>query len=234
MKVVASLTTIPDREFLCYNCVKSLVKIEPPLEAIIVTIPLKFMRTKKKYPKESISKLKALDPRVQIRRTENDMGPGVKYLGFSPDPDTATFVCDDDHIYPGELVNRLRNKMVKVHRNRGFYPIVQNHRRKKGIFGVRGLMCPPGSIAGYSKFMTCLPKSALEIDDDTFQLFATLKQVPIFYTKKYTPVSKIFKGKPPHALSYDEGKRRRIQRELREFVHRKGKALLQIVRHLGK
>lgn len=224
MDIVATLTTIPDREAACRRCVQSLLNIKPPLQKVVVNIPLKFMRTTKPYPQAAIDALVALDPaRVEVRRPAQDMGPGVKFFGFGRGPKTFTFVCDDDRAYSSRLMQALTRRMVKEGAKRRAFPVVQNVKKHRRIMGVHGLLCPPGLIKGYRAFLRRLPKETWEIDDDTFEAFIRRKGVRVVFLPKFFNNTKLFgDAKSPHALSNNRKRRKRIQQRLKRFLLRKG------------
>lgn len=214
------MTTIPDREDSCIKCVQSLVDIEPPFDRIVVNIPVKFMRMKKPYPTWAIEKLRALDPRVEVRRNPRDFGPGTKYFGFGRGSDEFTFICDDDKGYTSELLQALIRKMAEVKAKRGRFCVIQNPRKHKRLMGVHGLLCPPGCVKGYKAYLKKLPRETWEIDDDTFQSFIRIKRIPLVFLPKFYPKIHFYeeKVKAPHSLSNDRARRKRIQRALKRFL----------------
>jgi len=221
MKIIASMTTIPDREHSCYMCVKSLVEIKPKFHRIVVNIPKTFMRMKKPYPEWAIEKLKALDERVHICRNKKDFGPGTKYFGFGGKDDEFTFICDDDKGYTSDLLQALIRKMINVKKRKGYFAVVQNVRKHKRIMGVHGLLCPPGCIKGYKSFLKKLPSEALEIDDDTFQSFIQIKGIRLVFLPKFYEKIQYFKrNNTPHALCLNRKRRKTNQKILKNFLRK--------------
>lgn len=220
MKIIASMTTIPDREDSCIKCVKSLVDIEPPFDRIVVNIPRKFMRIKKPYPTWAIEKLQGLDERVEVRRNPRDFGPGTKYFGFGQGKDEFTFICDDDKGYTSDLLQALIQKMAEVKKRRGRFGVIQNVRKHKRLMGVHGLLCPPGCVKGYKAYLKNLPRETWEIDDDTFHSFIRIKRIPLVFLETFYPKIQFYEKKEetPHALSKNRARRKRIQRLLRRFL----------------
>lgn len=220
MKLIASLTTIPDREGGCYKCVKSLVNARPRFHKIVVVIPMTFLRMTKVYPQKAIRKLLALDKRVEVKRREGDLGPGTKYLGYGKGKNEFTFICDDDKAYPSHLVKALVKKMKKAKRNRGLFPVVLNSKKLNNhVRGMNGLLCPPGSIEGYEDFLKILPKEALEIDDDTFEVFLQAKKIPVIHLKRFKRWNPIFTNHlSPHALSANRKRRQRAKATFQKFL----------------
>lgn len=220
MILIASLTTIPDRERGCFRCVKSLLKVRPRFQKIVVTIPKTFLRMEKVYPTKAIRKLKGLGKRVEVRRIDMDLGPGTKYLGFGKGSNEFTFICDDDKTYPSHLIRALVKRMKSTKRNLGVYPIVLNSKKRNNhVRGMNGLLCPPGSIEGYEEFLKILPKQALEIDDDTFEVFLKEKKVHIVHLKRFRRWSPIFTNHlSPHALSGNRKRRQIAKAKFQEFL----------------
>lgn len=105
MRVVASLTSIPDRINLCYPTIESLLSQDYPLSAIYLTIA-KTCRRGTEYPK--------IDDKIMSNVTlvtiKEDHGPVTKIMGAlleESDPDTLIITVDDDVIYPPTMVSNF-------------------------------------------------------------------------------------------------------------------------------
>jgi len=105
MKVVASLTTMPDRYFKIIKTLQSLHKQTYKLDAIYLSLPTKSRRLNIEYP--------PVPPEIEALCTVvpcTDFGPITKILGGllqEQDPDTVIITFDDDMIYPDTIVEKL-------------------------------------------------------------------------------------------------------------------------------
>lgn len=104
-RVVASLTTMPDRYHKLVKTLRCLNNQEYPLDAIYLSIPYRCKRLDIEYPEipDEITEL------CTVIRCE-DHGPITKILGAlltESDPDTVVITFDDDMIYPKDLVATL-------------------------------------------------------------------------------------------------------------------------------
>lgn len=105
MRVVASLTTMPDKYFKLPDTLKSLKSQTRSFDAIYLGIPKKSRRLDIDYPPlpEEIAKLCTIVECI-------DYGPITKLLGgllMEEDPNTIIISFDDDMIYPPTLVEKL-------------------------------------------------------------------------------------------------------------------------------
>lgn len=105
MRVVASLTTMPDRYEKIIKTLKSINSQSYPISAIYLGIPYKSRRLKIEYPPipNEISKL------CTVVRCD-DFGPITKILGgllSEQDENTVIITFDDDMIYPKNMVEKL-------------------------------------------------------------------------------------------------------------------------------
>lgn len=111
MRVVASLTTMPDRYFKVVETLKSLKEQTYKLDAIYLSLPDKSRRLQIPYPPvpEEISNLCTI---VKC----DDFGPITKIVGgilSEDDPNTVIITFDDDLIYPNNLVEKLMSHHKK-------------------------------------------------------------------------------------------------------------------------
>jgi hypothetical protein len=105
MRVVASLTTMPDRYFKIVETLKSLNNQTYKLDAIYLSLPEKSRRLGIEYPPvpQEISNLCTIVKCI-------DFGPITKIVGgilSEEDPSTVIITFDDDLIYPNNLVEKL-------------------------------------------------------------------------------------------------------------------------------
>lgn len=107
MRVVASLTTMPDRYFKVVKTLESLQKQTYKLDAIYLSLPIRSRRLNIEYPPlpNEIAKLCTVVPCT-------DFGPITKILGgilSEDDPSTIIITFDDDMLYPENIVEVLIN-----------------------------------------------------------------------------------------------------------------------------
>lgn len=105
VRVVASLTTMPDKKDKILKTVRSLKNQTHPLDAIYLGLPLVSRRLGVKYddPDTELAEL------VTIVRV-NDYGPITKLAGAlisEHDLDTIIISFDDDMLYPSTMVEKL-------------------------------------------------------------------------------------------------------------------------------
>jgi hypothetical protein len=107
MRVVASLTTMPDRYFKIVETLKSLHRQTHKLDAIYLSLPSKSRRLNIDYPPlpYEITDLCTVVPCT-------DFGPITKIMGglyMEDDPSTVIITFDDDMMYPETIVETLVN-----------------------------------------------------------------------------------------------------------------------------
>lgn len=108
MRVVASLTTMPDRYFKLPDTLNSLRSQTRQFDAIYLGLPKVSRRLKVDYP--------PCPPEVSDLCTVvecTDFGPITKLMGgllMESDPDTVIISFDDDMVYPSDLVERLMKR----------------------------------------------------------------------------------------------------------------------------
>jgi hypothetical protein len=105
MRVVASLTTMPDRYFKIIKTLESLNNQTRKLDAIYLSLPKTSRRLGIEYPPitDEIAKLCTVVPCI-------DYGPITKIAGgllSEDDPSTVIITFDDDMIYPHDIVEAL-------------------------------------------------------------------------------------------------------------------------------
>lgn len=107
MRVVASLTTMPDRYFKIIKTLESLQRQTYKLDAIYLSLPGRSRRLNIEYP--------PVPPEISNLCTIvscTDFGPITKILGgllTEDDPETVIITVDDDMIYPEYIVETLVN-----------------------------------------------------------------------------------------------------------------------------
>lgn len=105
MRVVASLTTMPDRYHKIVKTLRTLNNQTYPLDAIYLGLPEKSHRLGIPYP-EATSEMKKMCTVVKCK----DYGPITKIaagLLSEDDPETVIITFDDDMIYPTDMVEAL-------------------------------------------------------------------------------------------------------------------------------
>jgi len=106
-RVIASLTTVPDRINNLSPTIQSLLKQTRPPDEIVLAIPEFSVREQRPYevPKY-ISRL----PRVRILHCRKDWGPATKFIPIVREElaagrgDTLIMVVDDDRVYPRDAL----------------------------------------------------------------------------------------------------------------------------------
>ena len=106
-RVIASLSTVPDRINNLRPTIQSLLKQTRPPDEIVLAIPEFSVREHRPYvvPKY-ISRL----PRVRVLHCAEDWGPATKFIGAIQDElaagrqDSLITVVDDDRLYPRDAI----------------------------------------------------------------------------------------------------------------------------------
>jgi len=106
-RVIASLSTVPDRIDNLRPTIRSLLKQTRPPDEIILAIPEFSVREQRPYvvPKY-ISRL----PRVRVLHCAEDWGPATKFIGAIQDElaagreNSLIMVVDDDRLYPRDAL----------------------------------------------------------------------------------------------------------------------------------
>ena len=106
-RVIASLSTVPDRINNLSPAIRSLLNQTRPPDEIVLAIPEFSVREQRPYvvPKY-ISRL----PRVRVLHCAQDWGPATKFIGAIQDElaagreNTLIMVIDDDRLYPRDAL----------------------------------------------------------------------------------------------------------------------------------
>jgi hypothetical protein len=106
-RIIASLSTVPDRMNNLTPTIRSLLKQTRPPDEIVLAIPEFSVREQRPYlvPKY-ISEL----PRVRVLRSRKDWGPATKFIAAIQDElearrqNTLIMVVDDDRVYPRDAL----------------------------------------------------------------------------------------------------------------------------------
>ncbi|HEY4639282.1 MAG TPA: glycosyltransferase, partial [Candidatus Udaeobacter sp.] len=106
-RVIASLSTVPDRINNLTPTIRSLLNQTRPPDEIVLAIPEFSIREQRPYvvPKY-ISRL----PRVRVLHCAEDWGPATKFIGAIQDElaagrqDSLIIVVDDDRLYPRDAI----------------------------------------------------------------------------------------------------------------------------------
>ncbi len=106
-RVIASLTTLPDRIFNLEPTLRCLLNQTRPPDEIILSIPEFSVRQKRPY---SIPKYLSQFPKLRIVPCKTDWGPATKFIPLVQEElaagraDTLIMVVDDDRIYPRDAL----------------------------------------------------------------------------------------------------------------------------------
>jgi hypothetical protein len=106
-RVIASLTTLPDRIHNLEPTIRCLLNQTRPPDEIILTVPEYSVRQKRPY---SIPKYLSEFPTLRILRSKTDWGPATKFIPVIQEelaagrPNTLIMVVDDDRIYPRDAL----------------------------------------------------------------------------------------------------------------------------------
>jgi hypothetical protein len=106
-RVIASLSTVPDRINNLRPTIRSLLKQTRPPDEIVLAIPEFSVRQRRPYVVPNyISRL----PRVRVLHCPEDWGPATKFIGAIQDElaagreNTLIMVVDDDRLYPRDAL----------------------------------------------------------------------------------------------------------------------------------
>src|SRR5437764_9241636 len=106
-RVIASLTTVPDRIDNLRPTIRSLLKKTRPPDDIVLASPEFSIREQRPYVvPRYISRL----PRVRVLHCREDWGPAAKFIGAIQDElaagreNTLIMVVDDDRLYPRDAL----------------------------------------------------------------------------------------------------------------------------------
>ena len=106
-RVIASLSTVPDRINNLRPTIQSLLKQTRPPDEIVLAIPEFSIREQRPYVvPEYLLRL----PRVRVLRCAEDWGPATKFIGAIQDElaagreNTLIMVVDDDRLYPRDAL----------------------------------------------------------------------------------------------------------------------------------
>ena len=106
-RVIASLTTLPDRIANLEPTIRSLLDQTRPPDEIVIAIPQASVRQKTEYVVPDY--LKAI-PQVRILRCDKDWGPATKFIPIIEEElaagrgQTLIMVVDDDRVYPRDAL----------------------------------------------------------------------------------------------------------------------------------
>jgi len=106
-RVIASLTTLPDRIHNLEPTIGCLLSQTRPPDEIILAVPENSIRQERSY---SIPQYLSQFPALRILRSKTDWGPATKFIPVIQEElargrnDTLIMVVDDDRIYPSDAV----------------------------------------------------------------------------------------------------------------------------------
>jgi Glycosyl transferase family 2 len=106
-RVIASLSTVPDRIGKLGPTIRSLLKQTRPPDEIVLAIPEFSVRERRPY---TVPKYISRLPRVRVLRCREDWGPATKFIAAIQDElaagreSTLIMVVDDDRLYPRDAL----------------------------------------------------------------------------------------------------------------------------------
>jgi hypothetical protein len=106
-RVIASLSTVPDRIHNLRPTIQSLVKQTRPPDEIVLAVPEFSIREQRSYV---VPKYLLRLPRVRIVRCGKDWGPATKFIPAIQEElaagrgNTSIMVVDDDRVYPRDAL----------------------------------------------------------------------------------------------------------------------------------
>ena len=102
-RVIASLTTLPDRIANLRPTLECLLNQTRPPDEIVIAIPAFSIRQQREYV---IPEYLTRTRRVRVLRCDRDWGPATKFIPAiqSESADTLVLVLDDDRTYPRDLL----------------------------------------------------------------------------------------------------------------------------------
>lgn len=109
MKIVASYTTVPGRYDILEKSINSLINQPGSPDVVYLSLPKFFGRTGEKYPPLPSS----IKSKVIVVEPEEDYGPVCKIYGglvSEQDPNTIILTVDDDTIFDGNFMTKIREK----------------------------------------------------------------------------------------------------------------------------
>ncbi len=106
-RVIASLSTVPDRINNLRPTIRSLLKQTRPPDEIVLAIPEFSVRERRPYV---VPEYLLRMPRVRVLRCRQDWGPATKFIAAIQDElaagrqNTLIMVVDDDRVYPRDAL----------------------------------------------------------------------------------------------------------------------------------
>lgn len=117
MRLVGSMTTLPDRTQSFTKTIWSIIRQSYPLDVLYLNIPLKTMKGKTyNIQSDFLKQFEGFHTKVVINQCVKDYGPITKLapaLSLENDPDTYIITFDDDIIPRRRLVETLRKKIIE-------------------------------------------------------------------------------------------------------------------------
>lgn len=115
MRLVGSMTTLPDRLTTITEPIKHILRQSHPLDVLYLHIPLQTLKGKTyKIPEDFMDKFDGYPTKVVLNRCKRDYGPITKLapsLELETDPNTYILTFDDDIIPNRYLVKTLYEKI---------------------------------------------------------------------------------------------------------------------------
>lgn len=117
MRIVGSMTTLPDRINSLYTPIKKIMIQSEPLDALYINIPLKTLKgLKYNLPDDFLDCFSGYKTKIIINRCKKDYGPITKLvptLYKEKDPETYIITFDDDIIVHKNIVKSMKKKIKK-------------------------------------------------------------------------------------------------------------------------
>lgn len=115
MRIVGSMTTLPDRLSFIKTPIKYILRQSVPLDILYLHIPLKTMKNKEyNIPSDFLDDISGFHTKVIINRCDIDYGPITKLapiLEIEKNPDTYIVTFDDDIIVHKDVIKCLKNRI---------------------------------------------------------------------------------------------------------------------------
>lgn len=120
MRIVGSMTTLPDRISFIKTPIKYILRQSMPLDILYLHIPIKTLKNKEyTIPSDFLDDISGFRTKVIINRCNIDYGPITKLapvLDIEKDPDTYIITFDDDIIVHKDVIKHLRDRIQKYER----------------------------------------------------------------------------------------------------------------------
>jgi len=121
MRIVGSMTTLPDRISFIKTPIKYILRQTIPLDILYLHIPRKTLKNKEyNIPSNFLDDISGFQTKVIINRCNLDYGPITKLapiLDIETGPDTYIVTFDDDIIVHKDVIKHLKNRIQRYERS---------------------------------------------------------------------------------------------------------------------